>query len=68
MSDKGTIIKRTPQLLEQLGFVSKTDVGQFFRSVEELRNNTAHAQEYVYEDFNEFLENISRVEKILNLI
>lgn len=68
LSDKGTIIKKTPPLLEQLGFTSKTDVAQFFRLIEELRNNTAHSQEYVYEDFNEFLENINRVEKILNLI
>lgn len=68
LSDKGTIIKKTPHLLDQLGFVSKTDVAQFFRSMEELRNNTAHSQEYVYEDFNEFLDNINRVEKILNSI
>ncbi|WP_147535176.1 hypothetical protein [Bacillus marasmi] len=68
LSDKGTIIKKTPQLSEQLGFVSKTEVGRFFRSIEELRNNTAHSQEYVYEDFNEFLENINRIEEILNLI
>ncbi|MGJ7923054.1 hypothetical protein [Neobacillus sp. LXY-4] len=68
LSDKGTIIKKTPGLLKQLGFVSKTDAAQFFRSIEEMRNNTAHSQEYVYEDFNEFLENINRVEKILDLI
>jgi hypothetical protein len=68
LSDKGTIIKKTPHLLKQLGFVSKSDADRFFSSIEELRNNTAHSQEYVYEDFNEFLENIYRVEKILNLI
>jgi hypothetical protein len=68
LSDKGTIIKKTPHLLEKLGFESKSDVAQFFKSIEELRNNTAHSQEYVYEDFNDFLEDISRVEKILNLI
>lgn len=68
LSDKGTIIKKTPDLLAKLGFTSKTDVGRFFRVIEELRNNTAHSQEYVYEDFHEFLENINRIERILNLI
>ena len=68
LSDKGTIIKKTPHLMKQLGFVSKSDAARFFSSIEELRNNTAHSQEYVYQDFNEFLENIYRVEKILNLI
>jgi predicted transcriptional regulator len=68
LSDKGTIIRKTPELLEKLEFLSKREVDRFFRSIEELRNNTAHSQKYVYDDFNIFLDNITRVEKIITLI
>jgi predicted transcriptional regulator len=67
LSDKGTIIKKTPMLLEKLEFSSKTELVRFFKSIEDLRNNTAHSQEYVYDDFNDFLDNITRIEKILSL-
>lgn len=66
LSDKGTIIRKTPELLEKLEFNSKGEVDRFFSSIEELRNNTAHSQEYVYKDFNDFIDNINRVEKILS--
>ncbi|MDE5414194.1 hypothetical protein [Alkalihalobacterium chitinilyticum] len=68
LSDKGTIIRKTPQLLNQLEFQSKKEVDRFFSSIEELRNNTAHSQEYVYDDFNDFLDSINRIEKLLRLI
>ncbi|WP_216830296.1 hypothetical protein [Alkalihalobacterium elongatum] len=68
LSDKGTIIRKTPQLLEQLEFQSKKEVDRFFSSIEELRNNTAHSQEYVYDDFNDFLDSITRIEKLLRVI
>ncbi|MCZ2845227.1 MAG: hypothetical protein O2U61_01815 [Candidatus Bathyarchaeota archaeon] len=68
LSDKGTIIRKTPELFDNLGFQSKGEVNLFFRSIEDLRNNTAHSQKYVYQDFNEFLDKISRVEEILTMI
>ncbi|WNF38804.1 hypothetical protein RJD24_10440 [Bacillaceae bacterium IKA-2] len=68
LSDKGTIIKKTPKLLGALGFHSIGEVNVFFSSIEDLRNNTAHSQKYVYQDFNEFLDKISRIEEILTLI
>ncbi|WP_445486849.1 hypothetical protein [Niallia sp. 03133] len=67
LSDKGEIILKTPSLLDMLGFRSKTEVKQFFKAIEELRNNTAHSQEYVYEDFTDFLDIITRMEKMLSV-
>ncbi|MFT8320873.1 MAG: hypothetical protein ABF649_08210 [Bacillus sp. (in: firmicutes)] len=67
LSDKGEIIQKTPFLLDILEFRSKTEVKQFFKAIEELRNNTAHSQEYVYEDFNDFLDIISRMEIMLSV-
>lgn len=68
LSDKGRIIKHSPELRKLLNFNSKTKLNKFFDGIEELRNNTAHSQEYVYQDFNEFLNKITRVQELLSLL
>jgi len=68
LADKGMIVQKTPDLLEKLEFPSRREAKQFFNRIEELRNNTAHSQEYVYSDFNEFLDIIARLERVLGLI
>lgn len=68
LSDKGRIIKNTPELRKLLNFDSNTKLNQFFDGIEKLRNNTAHSQEYVYQDFNEFLDKITRVQELLSVL
>jgi len=68
LGDKGSIVKNTPELLEQLGFSSKTKCGDFFSSMERLRNNTVHAQEMIYDDNHELIEVILQINQMLERI
>lgn len=68
LSDKGMIVQKTPDLLKKLELQSRREAKQFFNRIEELRNNTAHSQEYVYNDFNDFLDIVMRIERVLSLI
>ncbi|MBU8919361.1 hypothetical protein BGM25_25315 [Bacillus sp. FJAT-29953] len=66
LSDKGTIIRKTPKLVEKLGFESNSQCKEFFRKIEELRNNTAHSQEKIYHDYKEFIHILLQIERVLS--
>src|SRR5690625_482369 len=68
LSDKATIARNTPELLEQMGFPSKTKCDDFFDNLERLRNNTAHAQEIIYHDNKELIEVLLQINDILERI
>ncbi len=65
LSDKGVIVQNTPELLEQLGFLSKNRCKEFFKNLEDLRNNTAHSQEIIYHDNKELIKIMLQIKNIL---
>jgi predicted transcriptional regulator len=65
LSDKGTIVRKTPAFLEKLGLESKSKCKTFFKNVELLRNNTAHSQEEIYPDYKELIEVILQIGEVL---
>lgn len=65
LGDKGTIVRKTPQLVEKFGFESNQQCKDFFRNIETLRNNTAHSQEKIYHDYKELIAVILQIEKVL---
>jgi hypothetical protein len=66
LSDKGQIVRNTPELLKQLGFESKNKCAAFFREIEFLRNNTAHSQEVIYHDDRELIRIMLQLSKVLD--
>lgn len=65
LADKGTVVKNTPELREQLGFESKNKCNEFFSNIEELRNNTAHSQEVIYHDNKKLISIILQIKDVL---
>ncbi|MCQ6276385.1 hypothetical protein JMM81_15830 [Bacillus sp. V3B] len=65
LGDKGTIVRKTPDLIQKLGFDSTSKCKEFFKNIEVLRNNTAHAQEEIYHDYQEFIELILQIDRVL---
>ncbi|WP_051946095.1 hypothetical protein [Verrucomicrobium sp. BvORR106] len=45
IKDKADILLHEPQLIEDLGFVSRREADRFARAIESLRNHLAHSQE-----------------------
>ncbi|MGJ7913044.1 hypothetical protein [Neobacillus sp. LXY-1] len=66
LGDKGTIIRKTPKLMSQLGFESNSKCREFFKHLEVLRNNTAHAQEEIYHDYQELIDIILQIDRVLD--
>ncbi|WP_040209202.1 hypothetical protein [Neobacillus jeddahensis] len=66
LGDKGTIVRKTPHLIKQLGFDSTTKCKEFFKNIEVLRNNTAHAQEEIYHDYQELIDIILEIDRVLD--
>ncbi|WP_078544765.1 hypothetical protein [Litchfieldia alkalitelluris] len=66
LSDKGTIVYKSPDLYRKLGFESTTKCKEFFNHIETLRNNTAHAQEEIYHDHQELIDIILQVNMVLD--
>ncbi|MCM3766188.1 hypothetical protein [Neobacillus niacini] len=65
LGDKGTIVQKTLELVEKLGFESKSQCRDFFKKIEKLRNNTAHSQQKIYHDNNEFIALILQIERVI---
>jgi len=65
LADKGTIIVKTDKLTKQLGFESKSRCKGFFKNIETLRNNTAHAQEQIYHNSEELIDIILELDRVL---
>jgi len=65
LGDKGTIVVKTAKLTKQLGFESKSKCREFFKNIETLRNNTAHAQEVIYHNSVEFIDIILQLDRVL---
>jgi hypothetical protein len=66
LGDKGTIIRKTPEIVEKLGFESNIQCKKFFKNIEELRNNTAHSQEKIYHDYKEFIHILLQIQTVLS--
>jgi hypothetical protein len=66
LGDKGTIVVKTDKLMQQLGFESKSRCKAFFKNLETLRNNTAHAQEEIYHNSKELIEIILEIGRVLD--
>lgn len=66
LGDKGTIVVKTDKLRKQLGFESKSKGKEFFKNIETLRNNTAHAQEEIYHNSVEFIDIILELDRVLD--
>ncbi|MGM0904506.1 MAG: hypothetical protein ACQEXB_25840 [Bacillota bacterium] len=66
LADKGTIVVKTDKLRKQLGFESKTRCKEFFKNIETLRNNTAHAQEEIYHNSEELIDVILELDRVLD--
>ena len=66
LADKGTIVVKTDKLTEQLGFESKSRCKEFFKNIETLRNNTAHAQEEIYHNSAELIDIILELDRVLD--
>lgn len=66
LGDKGTIVRKTPELINQLGFNSNQKCKDFFKNVEVLRNNTAHAQEEIYHNYQELIDIILQINRVLD--
>ena len=65
LSDKGTIVRKTPKLVEKFGFESNNQCKEFFKKMEELRNNIAHSQEKIYHDYKGFIHTLLQIETVL---
>ncbi|WP_066304095.1 hypothetical protein [Bacillus sp. FJAT-29814] len=65
LGDKGTIVQKTQELVDKLGFESKSQCRDFFKKIEKLRNNTAHSQQKIYHDNNEFIALILQIERVI---
>ncbi|MBM7653439.1 hypothetical protein [Neobacillus cucumis] len=64
--DKRDIVLNEEALRERLGIETKTKGKQFFKKLEELRNNLAHSQNINTEDsWNEMFSLIEQTEKLL---
>lgn len=68
LSDKGGIVRHTTELMEKMGFSSKSKYKDFFKNIERLRNNTAHAQRIIYHDNKVLIEVILEINRILEKI
>lgn len=66
LGDKGTIVRKTPDLIRILGFNSNKKCKSFFKNIEDLRNNTAHAQEEIYHDYQELIDIILEIDRVLD--
>jgi hypothetical protein len=66
LGDKGTIVRKTPELIRLLGFESNSKCKEFFKNIEDLRNNIAHAQEEIYHDYLALIDIILEIDKVLN--
>lgn len=66
LGDKGTIVRKTPALISQLGFETTTQCRDFFKNIELLRNNTAHAQDDIYHDYQDLIEIILDIDHVLD--
>ena len=64
LSDKGRIIVEHPQLLDLIGFDSKSAAKRVIKSVESLRNNLAHSQDIVTHDWAQIARLSRRVEEL----
>lgn len=64
--DKGEIVRNSPELLKQLGFMSKNKCKDFFKKVEYLRNNTAHAQKEIFYDNHELIQIMLELKRVLD--
>src|SRR5699024_10469729 len=65
LCDKGEIIKNTPELIEQLDLKSKNKCTNFFKELEDLRNNTAHSQQVLYHDDKELIRIMLKTKDVL---
>lgn len=68
LCDKGTIIRKSKNYYSRMGFSSPEDCKGFFGKLEELRNNTAHSQEKLYENSNELIQIVLRIREITEAI
>jgi hypothetical protein len=66
LGDKGEVIRNTPDLINSLGFPSKNKCKEFFKNVEYLRNNTAHAQEEIYHSNEELIQIMLELKRVLD--
>lgn len=65
LCDKGEIIKNTPKLIEKLDLKSKNKCANFFKELENLRNNTAHSQQVLYHDDKELIRIMLKTKEVL---
>jgi len=65
LSDKWQILLENPEILERLGFDSKSTARRTVRELESLRNNLAHAQDIVTHDWAQIARMPQRVEEIV---
>lgn len=68
LCDKGTIIQKSSRLRKHLGFESKAECKCFFKELEELRNNTAHAQGNIYHNNSDLLKLVLKIQKIIEVV
>ncbi len=62
LSDKGQILIERPEMLEALGFPSKSGARGIIKELESLRNNLAHSQDIVTYDWAAIARLASRIE------
>jgi hypothetical protein len=65
-SDKAKIIIENPENLKALGFQSKRLVKQVSKELESLRNNLAHPQDILTNDWPQIARLVKRFEKMLS--
>jgi hypothetical protein len=67
LSDKGQLLLRSPETRRLLGFASKGAGEKTVRRLSRLRDNLAHSQDIVSDDWEMILQLAERVEGIMRL-
>lgn len=66
-ADKGRIMSRNPEIRQQFGFVSRNEATKALKNIERLRNNLAHMQDIVDDNWEIIMRFSLNLEQLLDM-